>query len=50
MVGLFTADGSSFESEMWGDYNALAPAMRRNGGCESVTVRHDQSVQHRGFR
>jgi len=39
VVGLFTADGSSFESEMWGDYNALAPAVRRNGGCESVTAR-----------
>ncbi len=39
VVGLFTADGSSFESEMWGDYNALAPAVNRNGGCESVTAR-----------
>ena len=39
VVGLFTADGSSFESEMWGDYNALAPAVGRNGGCESLTVR-----------
>ena len=25
VVGLFTADGSSFESEMWGDYNAMGP-------------------------
>lgn len=39
VVGLFTADGSSFESEMWGDYNAMAPAVGRNGGCESITVR-----------
>jgi putative ABC transport system permease protein len=39
VVGLFTADGSSFESEMWGDYNVLGPAVGRNGGCESVTVR-----------
>jgi putative ABC transport system permease protein len=39
VVGLFTADGSSFESEMWGDYNALGPAVGRNGGCESLTVR-----------
>jgi putative ABC transport system permease protein len=36
---LFTADGSSFESEMWGDYNAMGPAVGRNGGCESLTVR-----------
>ena len=39
VVGLFTADGSSFESEIWGDYNALGPAVRRNGGCDSLTVR-----------
>ena len=39
VVGLFTADGSSFESEIWGDYNALGPAVGRNGGCESLTVR-----------
>src|SRR5271165_5743488 len=39
VVGLFTADGSSFESEMWGDYNAMAPAVGRNGGCESLTAR-----------
>lgn len=39
VVGLFTADDSSFESEIWGDYNALGPAVGRNGGCESLTVR-----------
>ena len=39
VVGLFDADGSSFESEIWGDYNAMAPAIGRNGGCESLTVR-----------
>jgi putative ABC transport system permease protein len=39
VVGLFTADDSSFESELWGDYNALGPAVGRNGGCESLTVR-----------
>jgi len=39
VVGLFTADGSSFESEIWGDYDAMAPAIHRNGGCESLTLR-----------
>jgi len=39
IVGLFTADGSSFESEIWGDYDAMAPAIDRNGGCESLTLR-----------
>jgi putative ABC transport system permease protein len=32
VVGLFTADGSSFESEIWGDYDAMGPAIGRNGG------------------
>jgi putative ABC transport system permease protein len=39
VVGLFTADGSSFESEIWGDYDAMAPAIGRNSGCSSLTVR-----------
>jgi putative ABC transport system permease protein len=39
IVGLFTADGSSFESEIWGDYDAMVPAIDRNGGCESLTLR-----------
>ncbi|MGB8769875.1 MAG: ABC transporter permease [Candidatus Korobacteraceae bacterium] len=39
VVGLFSANDSSFESEIWGDYNAMAPAIGRNGGCESLTVR-----------
>jgi putative ABC transport system permease protein len=39
VVGQFTAEGSAFESEMWGGYNALGPAVGRNGGCESLTVR-----------
>lgn len=39
VVGLFDAGGSSFESEIWGDYDAMAPAIGRNGGCESLTLR-----------
>jgi ABC-type lipoprotein release transport system permease subunit len=39
VVGLFTAEGSSFESEIWGDYDAMAPAIQRNGGCNSLTLR-----------
>jgi putative ABC transport system permease protein len=39
IVGQYTADGSSFESEIWGDYDAMAPAIGRNGGCESLTLR-----------
>jgi ABC-type lipoprotein release transport system permease subunit len=39
VVGHFDAQGSSFESEIWGDYDAMAPAIGRNGGCESLTLR-----------
>jgi len=39
VVGHFDAAGSAFESEIWGDYDAMAPAIGRNGGCESLTVR-----------
>jgi putative ABC transport system permease protein len=39
IVGLFTADGSSFESEIWGDFDVMNTAFQRGGGCESLTVR-----------
>src|SRR5579859_1284814 len=39
VVGLFTADGSSFESEVWGDLDAMSPAFNRAGGQNSLTVR-----------
>jgi len=49
VVGLFNADGSSFESEIWGDYDAMAPAIGRNGGCESLTVRLTSPAVLAGF-
>jgi putative ABC transport system permease protein len=39
VVGIFTTDGSSFESEVWGDVEVLAPAFNRAGGFQSLTVR-----------
>lgn len=39
IVGIFTNEGGSFESEIWGDYNIMSTAFLRNGGCESLTVR-----------
>ena len=49
VVGLFEAEGSSFESEIWGDYDAMAPAIRRNGGCESLTLRLTSPAVLAGF-
>jgi putative ABC transport system permease protein len=54
VVGHFRADGSSFESEIWGDLDVMAPAFQRAGGQNSMTVRladpaalkaFDESVQ-----
>jgi len=38
VVGLFDADGSGFESELWGDLNQIADAFRRSS-FSTVTVR-----------
>jgi len=39
VVGVFTSGGSGFESEIWGDVEAIAPAFQRSGGYQSLTVR-----------
>jgi putative ABC transport system permease protein len=38
VVGIFTADDASFESEIWGDIDLMAPAFQR-GGYQSITVK-----------
>ncbi|HEX3703097.1 MAG TPA: ABC transporter permease [Vicinamibacterales bacterium] len=38
VVGVFTADDASFESEVWGDVDLMLPAFQRNG-YQSVTVK-----------
>jgi putative ABC transport system permease protein len=37
VVGLFEADGSAFESEVWGDLTVLGPALGRDNVFQSVT-------------
>ena len=49
VVGIFAADGNSFESEIWGDYNVMGPAFMRQGGCESLTVRLTSAAVISGF-
>ncbi len=39
IVGIFTAEGSGFENEVWGDLNVMASAFNRTGGYQSITVR-----------
>jgi len=38
VVGVFTAEDSSFESEVWGDVDLMMPAFQRNG-YQSTTVK-----------
>jgi putative ABC transport system permease protein len=45
VVGVFEAEGGSFESEVWGDLDVMASAFNRTGGYQSFTARlHDPSV------
>ncbi len=39
VVGVFSSEGSGFESEIWGDVDAMASAFNRHGGYQSVTLR-----------
>jgi putative ABC transport system permease protein len=39
IVGVFTANGSGFESEVWGDKDAMGPAFNRGSGSQTLTVR-----------
>jgi putative ABC transport system permease protein len=39
IVGVFEADGSAFESEIWGDFDAMKSAFNRPGSENSLTVR-----------
>jgi putative ABC transport system permease protein len=39
IAGIFTSEGSGFESEIWGDLNVMAGPMRREGGYQVVVVR-----------
>ena len=39
VVGVFSADGSGFESEIWGDADLMRQAFNRTGGWQSVTLR-----------
>lgn len=39
IVGIFTSEGSGFESELWGDVETLQPIFNRAGGYQSLTLR-----------
>jgi putative ABC transport system permease protein len=39
IVGIFASRGGAFESEIWGDLDAMAGPFRRQGGSNSLAVR-----------
>jgi putative ABC transport system permease protein len=39
VVGVFSSEGSGFESELWGDVDVMGPAFNRANGYQSVTLR-----------
>ena len=45
IVGVFEAEGGSFESEVWGDLDVMAAAFNRIGGYQSVTLRMSDPAQ-----
>ena len=48
VVGVFDADGSGFESEIWGDLEVMGPAFNRSNGYQSLTLRlkNPSDVEH----
>jgi putative ABC transport system permease protein len=39
IVGVFASEGSGFESEIWGDLDAVGPAFMRRDGYQAIAVR-----------
>lgn len=39
VVGVFTSEGSGFESEIWGDISVMSEPLHRSGGYQDVVVR-----------
>ena len=50
VVGHFTAGGSAFESEIWGDAAVLGPALDRDNVFQSVTLRLRDPAQFEALR
>ena len=49
VVGVFDAEGSGFESEVWGDADVMRQAFSRMGGWQSLTLRLTDPASLTGF-
>ena len=50
VVGVFADEGSSFESEVWGDIHAVRSAFGREGNVSSIRVRLDAASKFDAFK
>ncbi len=50
VVGIFTTDGSGFDSEIWGDAKQLLSAFNRANTVSSVTLRLDDPANFDSFK
>ncbi len=50
VVGIFSDDGSSFESEIWADIDAVRTAFGREGYVSSIRVRLDAASKFDAFK
>lgn len=50
IVGLFEADGSGFESEMWGDSQQLLNAFNRASSVSTLTLKLDDMANYEEFK
>ena len=50
VVGIFSDDGSAFESEVWADVHAVRQAFGRSGSVSSVRVRLDSPSKFDAFK
>jgi ABC-type antimicrobial peptide transport system permease subunit len=50
IVGLFEAEGSGFESEMWGDARQLLSAFNRESSVSTLTLKLDDMANYEDFK
>jgi len=49
VVGVFSSEGSGFESEVWGDVDVMGAAFNRSNGYQSLTLRLKDASQVSAF-
>lgn len=50
IVGIFEADGSGFESELWGDGQQLLNAFKRESNVSTITLKLDDPKNYEEFK